>query len=35
MIAYKEMPGTPEEAKEELIRFMKYLKYEEEKKKKK
>jgi len=35
MIAYKEMPGSPEEAKEELIRFMKYLKYEEEKKKKK
>jgi transcriptional regulator with XRE-family HTH domain len=35
MIAYKEMPGTPEEAKKELIRFMKYLKYEEEKKKKK
>ena len=35
MIAYKEMPGTPEEAKEELIRFMRYLKYEEEQKKKK
>ena len=35
MVVYKEMPGTPEEAKEELIRFMKYLKYEEEKKKKK
>ncbi|MFX3616269.1 MAG: helix-turn-helix domain-containing protein [Sporolactobacillus sp.] len=35
MIAYKEMPGSPEEAKQDLIEYMKFLKDQEERKKKK
>lgn len=35
MVAYKEMPGTPEEAKEDLIGFMRLLKERHERKKNK
>lgn len=35
MVAYKEYPGSPEEAKEDLIGFLKLIKERDERKKKK